>query len=298
MYDVDEAFVRSLLTEQHPDLAQREIRAVAGGWDNQLWRLGADLAVRIPRTPRAPALLRTEQRWLPVLAPGLPLPTPVPVRIGEPSRLFPHTWHVTRWVPGHPADREPVDDLASAGHLGEFLRALHRQAPDNAPANRNRGVPLAAIAPDFDACFEAGAPADLADGLRAVWSDALAAASWDGAPRWLHADLHPANVVVTDGTLTGVIDFGEMCAGDPATDVSAAWLLLPSGSVPAFVAAYGPIDQDTMRRARGWAVLRGLNLVAIGRQWELNQPGGKRTWGPAGRAALERVLADNECSAS
>lgn len=290
--NVDAAFVRSLLAEQHPDLARQELREVAGGWDNQMWRLGAELAVRIPRTPRAPALLRTEQRWLPVLAARLPLPTPVPVRIGEPSRLFPHTWHVTRWVPGQPADREPVGDAASAAHLGRFLRALHQRAAADAPANRDRGVPLAALASHFEDCFEACAPVALADGLRAVWSDALAAASWNGAARWLHADLHPANVVVADGTLAGVIDFGEMCAGDPATDISAAWLLLPSGLVPAFVAAYGPVDRATMRRARGWAVLRGLHLVAIGRRGELNEPGGKPTWGPAGRAALERAVAD------
>src|SRR5450432_2817868 len=101
--DIDEALVRSLLREQHPDLAEFGLREVIGGWDNQMWRLGEELAVRMPRTPRAPALLRTEQQWLPILATDLPLPVSIPVRVGEPSARFPKTWTVVRWVAGEPA---------------------------------------------------------------------------------------------------------------------------------------------------------------------------------------------------
>jgi aminoglycoside phosphotransferase (APT) family kinase protein len=139
--DIDEALVRALLHEQHPDLAGLGLREVAGGWDNRMWRLEEELAVRLPRTPRAPSLLRTEQQWLPYLAPSLPLPVPDPVRAREPSARFPKPWTVARWVDGEPADHTPISSPRAAGTLAGFLRALHRSAPGEAPANPDRGVP-------------------------------------------------------------------------------------------------------------------------------------------------------------
>ncbi|MFI5064677.1 MAG: aminoglycoside phosphotransferase family protein [Streptosporangiales bacterium] len=289
--DIDEALVRALLHEQHPDLAGLGLRAVAGGWDNRMWRLGDELAVRLPRTPREPSLLRTEQRWLPFLAPGLPLPVPVPVRVGEPSARFPRTWTVVRWVDGEPADRAPISSPQAAGTLAGFLRALHRTAPGGAPASPDRGVPLAALGHDFDEWFPVVASSDVAAGVRRTWEQAVAADAWQDAPVWIHGDLHPANVVVSGGTLSGVIDFGDMCAGDPATDLAAAWVLLPAGTAARFFGAYASADDATIQRARGWAVLRALGLIGIGQNWERGLPGGKQTWGPAGWAALERILA-------
>ena len=207
---VDEALVRALLHEQHPDLAGLGLREVAGGWDNRMWRLGEQLAVRLPRTPRAPSLLRTEQRWLPSLAPSLPLPVPSPVRVGEPSARFPKTWTVARWVKGEPADHAPISSPRAAGTLAGFLRALHRTAPSEAPASPDRGVPLEALGPGFGECFSLVASSHVAVGVRGTWEQAVAAPAWTGAPVWIHGDLHPANVVVTGGTLSGVIDFGEM----------------------------------------------------------------------------------------
>jgi aminoglycoside phosphotransferase (APT) family kinase protein len=289
--EINQALVRALLQEQHPDLADLKLREVAGGWDNQMWRLGGDLAVRMPRTPRAPSLLRTEQRWLPLLASSLPLPVPVPVRVGEPSPSFPATWSIVRWVGGQPADSTPISSPEAAGALARFLEALHRPAPGEAPANPNRGVALQALAEEFEGCLPLIADGEVAAGLRGIWAQALAAPAWDSPPVWLHGDLHPANVVVADGMLSGVIDFGEMCAGDPATDLSAAWLLLPDGSVPRVFDVYPQADEATIVRARGWAALRCLHLISIGQMWERGLPGGKQTWGPAGRSALGRVLA-------
>ncbi|MFF9426163.1 aminoglycoside phosphotransferase family protein [Streptomyces sp. NPDC014746] len=290
--DHDEGFVRTLLQEQHPDLAELPLRPVPGGWDNQLFRLGDALAVRMPRTERAPDLLRKELRWLPHLAPLLPLPVPVPVRAGEPSARFPGTWTVARWVPGEPADAVPVTRGGhAAGTLAGFLRALHREAPGDAPANPDRGVPLAGFAAGFEEGLELLAAHADPGAVRRVWEDALAAPGPQGPPVWLHGDLHPANVVVADGTLAGVLDFGELCAGDPATDLSAAWLLLPQGAADPFLTAYGRADEAAVRRARGWALLRAAGLIAIGRAGDRGLPGGKPTWGPAGRAALVRVLA-------
>jgi aminoglycoside phosphotransferase (APT) family kinase protein len=225
-----------------------------------------------------------------MLAERLPLPTPTPVRIGKPSNLFEHTWTIARWVEGEPADHAPITRIEAAEILAGFLRALHHQAPTDAPANPSRGIPLAGLQ-RVDGWFEVIADHADADAAREVWEKAVAAPAWQGAPVWLHGDLHPANVVVRDGMLAGVIDFGEMCAGDPATDLSAAWILLPAGAASRFFDAYEQADEATITRARGWAVLRALNLIAIGRNGRLGLPGGKPTWEPAGYATLERVLA-------
>lgn len=283
-----EDLVRALLRDQHPDLAGLDLREVDGGWDNHQWRLGDDLAVRLPRTDRAPGLLRTEQRWLPLLAERLPLPTPVPVRVGEPSQLLDRPWSVARWVHGDPADHAPVTRVDAAEALAGFLRALHVPAPADAPVNPARGVPLAAAHRGDPFAVVADHPA--VDRAREVWAEALAAPDRTGPPLWLHGDLHPANVVVRDGALAGVIDFGEMCAGDPATDLSAAWILLPDGAADRCLGAYGRPDDATVARARGWALLRAVGLIGIGRNGRLGLPGGKPTWEPAGYAALERAV--------
>ncbi|WP_234336649.1 aminoglycoside phosphotransferase family protein [Streptomyces xylophagus] len=289
--EIDESLVRALLRGQHPDLAGLALRPVASGWDNQLWRLGDELAVRLPRTPRAPALLRKEWDWLPRLAPLLPLPVPTPVRQGAPTERFPLPWTVVTWVPGEPCDRAPITRGRHAAEtLARFLRALHHEAPAEAPANADRGVPLAVLPQGFDEGSPVVASTGVAAEVRRVWEEAVAAPAWAGPPVWLHGDLHPANVVTSDGTLTGVVDFGELCAGDPATDLAAAWLLLPEGADAHFFEAYADADEATIRRARGWAVRSSLGLISIGLAWERGLPGGRPTWGKAGRAALARVL--------
>ncbi|MFC4494952.1 aminoglycoside phosphotransferase family protein [Streptomyces ovatisporus] len=294
--DTDEESVRSLLRAQHPDLAHLPLRLVAGGWANRMWRLGDELAVRLPRTTTGPSRLRHEQRWLPELAPRLPLPVPAPVRAGEPSEVFPRAWAVTRWVRGEPGDRAAMDRAAdSAVAMAGFLRALHRPAPAEAPSNPGRGIPLRKLTSRFEERFAAVAPVAAPDGrtreLRDVWEEGVASPEWAGPPVWLHADLHPANVVVSGGTLSGVVDFGELCSGDPAADLSAAWLALPGGAAARFFDAYGEADTATVRRAKGWAVLHALSLVDIGRAGRQGLPGGQPTWEPAGRRALAGLLA-------
>ena len=295
--EITAELVRDLLRDQHHDLADRPVRLGARGWDNQLWRLGDDLAVRMPwATQDADALLRKEHAWLPVLAPHLPLRVPVPQRLGEPSDRFPRPWIVTTWVPGTPADHAPATRAAEAADaLAAFLTALHRPAPDGAPAGRGSGGPLADRAEQFAehlaSAIELGLLPD-PDAVRAVWEDAVAAPEWAGPALWLHGDLHPANVLTADGTFCGVIDFGELCAGDPACDLAAPWLLLPDGAADGFYDAYQPApDAATLRRARGWAVLRALSGICIGEAGVRGRPGGKATWGPAAHTALRRLIA-------
>jgi aminoglycoside phosphotransferase (APT) family kinase protein len=289
--------IRDLLRDQHPDLADRSVRLGARGWDNQLWRLGDDLAVRLPwATETADALLLKEYDWLPDLAPRLPLPVPVPQRLGEPSQRFPRPWIVTTWVPGTPADQAPVTRGAEAATtLAAFLTALHQPAAAGAPGGRKRGRPLAESAEDFAADLTTATDLGLIpdpDAVRAVWDDAVAAPAWAGPPLWLHGDLHPANLLTSGGTYCGVIDFGDMCAGDPACDLAAAWILLPDGAADHFHEAYRPPpDAATLRRARGCATHRAIDGILIGDAGDHGRPGGKPTWGPPARAALRRLTA-------
>ncbi|MDG9710583.1 aminoglycoside phosphotransferase family protein [Streptomyces sp. DH10] len=295
--DITADLVRDLLRDQHPDLAGRPLKLGARGWDNQLWRLGDDLAVRLPwATQSADALLRKEHAWLPALAPRLPLPVPVPQRLGEPSERFPRPWIVTTWVPGSPADRAPATRAAeAAGTLAAFLTVLHRPAPNGAPVGRGRGGPLADLAEQFAEQFAAAIELGLLpepDAVRAVWEEAVAAPEWAGPALWLHGDLHPANVLTADGTFCGVIDFGDLCAGDPACDLAATWILLPDGAADRFHDVYQPVvDAATLRRARGWAVLTALSGILIGEAGLHGRPGGKATWGPPAHAALRRLIA-------
>ena len=296
--------VRELLWDQHPDLADRPLTLGARGWDNQLWRLGGDLAVRLPwQTETADALLLKENTWLPVLAPLLPLPVPVPQRLGQPSERYPHPWIVTTWVPGTPADCAPVTRSGPAAEaLAAFLTALHRSAPVGAPEGRGRGGALTQVAKGIARQFDAMTdlctavaeseqqPTPDPDTVRAIWDDALTAPEWEGPPLWLHGDLHPANILTADGNVCGVVDFGDLCAGDPALDLAACWILLPDHeAIERFQAAY-PLHTDdaTWRRARGWAVWRALGSLLIAVAVD---PGGKPSWGPPALASLHRLTA-------
>ena len=283
--------VRDLLQVQHPDLAGMTIREVAGGWGNHMWRLGDELVVRMQRMDPTPDRQLEERRWLPVLAPRLPLPVPTPVRFGEPSERFPKHWTVMTWVPGEPLDRGSITRGAHAADaLAGFLRALQVEAPAEAPITTDRGAHPSTCADGFETFFRAVVPDDRAAAVRSVWDDAVAAPPWEGPPVWVHGDLHPANVVVSDGTLSGIVDFGDMTAGDPAWDLAAGWVLLPAGMAARFFDTYAQADEAAIRRARGLAAMKSLFLMLMGQNGDRGLPGGKPKWGPAGRAALDRVL--------
>lgn len=294
--EITESLIRSLLRDQHPDLAELPLREVEGGWGNQMWRLGDELAVRIQRMDTDFDHQLKERQWLPLLAPRLPLPIPVPMRSGAPSERFPKMWTVMTWVPGLPLDQASITRSEHAADtLAAFLRALHVAAPADAPADTLRGGHPSDLTNGFDD-FLGSVDVDVIGSdvaaVRAVWEDAVAAPAWTGPPVWVHGDLHPANVVVEDGTLAGVVDFGDLFAGDPAVDLAAAWLLLPMGAAARFFTVYANADDAAIRRARGLAVLKCLFLMLMGQNGDRGLPGGKQAWGPAGRTALDRVLAD------
>jgi aminoglycoside phosphotransferase (APT) family kinase protein len=292
--EITAGLIRDLLRDQHPDLAELPLREVQGGWGNQMWRLGDDLAVRIQRMDTDPDHQLKERHWLPLLAPRLPLPIPVPVRSGAPSDRFPKLWTVMTWVPGLPLDHGSITrGEHAADTLAAFLRALHVAAPADAPADADRGAHPKDCTEGFNhfiGSLDTDAIGPGAADIQVAWNEAVTAPAWQGPPVWLHGDLHPANVVVADGTLAGVVDFGDLSVGDPATDLAAAWVLLPAGTVTRFFAAYAEADEATVRRARGLAALKSLFLMLMGQNGDRGLPGGKPAWGPAGRAALDRVL--------
>ena len=235
---------------------------------------------RLPRRAAGAPLILGEQRWLPVLAPSLPLPIPAPVRLGRPGEGYPYAWSLVPWFSGTPADLAPPDGDQGVALAG-FLRALHRPPPADAPRNPFRGVPLAdraeAVAARMDRLGAlVGAEA------RRIWDDALGAPV-DGPETWLHGDLHGRNVLVEAGRIRAVIDWGDLCRGDPATDLAALWTLLPqAASRQAALGAYGA-SPASVRRARGWAVSFGVMLLDAG---QVDDP----RLAAAGAATLARVV--------
>ncbi len=261
---IETALVHALLREQHPDLAELPLRRLEAGWDNQLFRLGDRLAVRLPRRAASAGLVLHEQRWLGPLAERLPLPIPAPVRVGKPGQGFPWHWSIVPWFTGVPTFQE----APSAGEervLARFLRALHVEPPADAPANPYRGVPLSTRASVIEERLARLAHLPLmTPEVHAIWQQALAAPI-DVASTWIHGDMHVLNVLVDDGHLSAVIDWGDMAAGDPATDLAAIWMLLPTRALSAeAIDAYGPASAATWARARGWAVAFATMMLDAG----------------------------------
>ena len=264
--EITEALVRALLQDQHPDLARLPIETAGEGWDNVMLRLGSDLALRMPRRAVADQLLRNEQRWLPELAPHLPLPVPVPVRTGVPGRGYPFAWSVLPWLEGETADLAPPD--ATEGPvLAGFLKALHRPAPESAPENPHRGCPLNRKQADTERRMDLlRAETDaITPQVERAWTEGLAAPV--DLPRlWVAGDIHARNVLVRSGKFSAFIDWGDICAGDPASDLASIWGLF--GDAAARRAAIGAYEMSeaTLARARGWAVFYGVILLETGRQ--------------------------------
>lgn len=222
--EIAPSLIARLLAEQHPDLAGHALRIVDQGWDNAVVRLGSSWAVRVPRRAVGARLARNEQRWLSILAPRLPVAVPAPIRLGRPSATFPWPWSVVPWFDGESAAHRPVRGRTGwAAHLADVVTALHAPAPPQAPANPYRGGPLATRNAVVRRRLRR---LDVAGDGRALrlWERLVSVPRWTGHPVGLHGDLHPANMVVADGTLRAVIDFGDLTSGDRATDLATAWL--------------------------------------------------------------------------
>jgi aminoglycoside phosphotransferase (APT) family kinase protein len=260
--EIDEALVRHLLAAQHPDLAELPLVEVANGWDNAIFRLGARLAVRLPRRQLGADLVANEQRWLPELGPRLPLPIPIPLGVGRPSDEFPWPWSVVPWFDGAVAADVALDDpTAEARRLGRFVQALHTPAPDDAPINTFRGQPIAGLRPRVVTNVERLADSIDADTVSARFDRLADVDDWQGPALWLHGDLHSANLLVRRGALCAVIDFGDITSGDPAVDLAVGWMLFDDATLEVFRSSAGAVDDATWSRAQAWALHFALLYV-------------------------------------
>ena len=264
---VDDELVRELLRTQHPDLADLPIRLASTGWDNYMFRLGDSLAVRLPRITGGAELILKEQHWLPLLAPRLPVVVPVPVRLGQAGSGYPWAWSVVSWVPGRSGEHESLN-VDEAGRFGRFLAAAHCPATPDAPRNDYRGMPLASKTDDVESRLHglASRPGESHLDWQRLWQiwRAATVAPLDIAETLIHGDLHPKNLVVENGRLMSVIDWGDMTVGDPATDLAAAWMLFPPEAHSEIWGAYGQVSAATMARALGWAVFFGTMILETG----------------------------------
>lgn len=286
-FDIHASLVRSLLQEQHPDLADLPIEHFAGGWDNAMFRLGDALTVRLPRRQIAAQLIVNEQMWLPDLQPLLPIPIPAPLRNGLPAANYPWHWSILPWFEGSAADLAPPA-AAEAARLAEFLLALHQAAPPDAPLNEVRGVPIAhRSAQVAERLTRLREKTDLiTPAVQRIWESGLAAPH-STTTKWLHGDLHSQNVLVDadSDTINAVIDWGDITSGDVATDLAAFWLLFADRSAREHaLQIYGP-DQATLDRARAWAVLFATVLLDSGL---VNNP----RHATLGRQAFQRIDAE------
>ena len=266
--EITEPTVRGLLGRQLPEYAGLPLAPVAEhGTDHVLFRLGDELLVRLPVYAASADQAASDARWLPLLAPHLPVAVPVPVALGEPDATYPFPWSVVPWLPGETPDSGNADPHLLAADLAAFVRALHAVDPAGGPlkTGTSRGAPIRGWDDAVrEAVDQAGDRLDRARVL-AAWDDCLAAPDWPGDPVWIHGDLLAGNLLVRDGRLSAVIDFGALGLGDPAPDLQPAWSTLPAHVRAEFRDAVG-YDDDTWRRGRGWAL--GPALTGIPYYWD------------------------------
>jgi aminoglycoside phosphotransferase (APT) family kinase protein len=285
--DTDVALVRRLLAAQFPQWADLAIEPVVSyGTDHDIYRLGDHLAARLPRIGWATDQAAKEAKWLPRLAPHLPLAVPVQLALGQPAESYPFEWSIYEWLPGENANGT-IDDLAQAAvDLAAFVKALRRvdtAAADPRPRGA-RGGPLAEL--DEVVRRSIAELGDRIDGRAALraWEESLNASKWDGEEVWVHGDLLPGNLLVVDGRLSAVIDFGCLNVGDPACDLQPAWNVFAGDSRGRYRAEF-QADDASWLRGRGWALFQAV--VALPYYWDTN-PGMIRQ----ASNALAQVLAD------
>jgi aminoglycoside phosphotransferase (APT) family kinase protein len=289
--EIDAALARRLVDSQFPQWSHLPISGVElDGWDNRTFRLGSELTVRLPTGSWYAKQVEKEQRWLPILAPRLPLPIPAPAAQGRPDAGFPYPWSVYRWLDGEPAATARVDDLERfATTLAGFLVALRRVdatgGPEPGEHNFFRGGPLAVYEAEALEALERLGSEVPADAVRRAW-DAAMATTWERDPVWVHGDVASGNLLVRDGRLAAVLDFGSSGVGDPACDMVIAWTFLSGPSRDRFRSELG-VDPATWSRGRGWGLWKAL----------ITLPGHLERGAPEAALArrdIERILADYE----
>lgn len=263
---IDARLVRRLLVEQYADWAELPLTPIhPTGTVNAVFRLGAELCVRLPRLRAWAHDLEKELQWLPILAPRISLSIPEPLAVGKPGAGYPFAWAVYRWLPGAPLDRaHPPDDGPLAERLAQFILELRQVEPAGAPqSRRDRPLPLR----DAESRAAIASARRMIDvpAVTAAWQACLQAPPWQGQPVWTHGDLLPPNLLLAQGQLTAVIDFGNLGVGDPAVDVIPAWSVLGKTGRRVFRAALG-VDDAAWLRGQGFALHQALLIIPYYRE--------------------------------
>jgi len=258
--------VQQLVSSQFPDWSDLTITEVhPNGWDNRTFRLGDKMSVRLPSAERYSLQVDKEQKWLPILSEKLPLPIPVPLAKGEPNHKYPYNWSIYEWIDGDTAASERIDDMPEfATALGGFLIALRRVNTTGGPGPGpgHRGGDLNVYNDQTRQAIEILRSKSNLDTklLSEVW-DAAVASKWVNPPVWIHGDVSSGNILVKDGEIAAVIDFGSAAIGDPACDLSIAWTMFDKDSRDAFRIRMD-LDDDTWARGRGWTLWKSLILLS------------------------------------
>ncbi len=263
---IDISTVRQLIATQFPDWKELPIRPVtSSGWDNITFHLGDFMLIRMPSASAYALQVEKEQQWLPKLAPLLPLPIPVPLAIGKPAYGYPWKWSVYQWVEGDTAAPGNIANLCDfATSLGQFLLSLHRIDTKDGPVAGLHSFYRGGSLTNYDAETRK-AINDLkgkidTNAATEVWEKALTT-TWENPPVWVHGDISTGNLLVKNGQLSGVIDFGQLAVGDPSCDLAIAWTLLSGESRKAFRKTLN-LDTENWARGRAWALWKALLVAA------------------------------------
>lgn len=254
---IDRELVKRMVEEQFPEWAELSIEPVSSaGTDNAIYRLGTDLAIRLPRIASAAPHIDKEFEWLPRLAACVSLKIPVPIAKGQPSAHYPFPWLICNWLDGRAATQANIDLNKAAVTLGHFIVELQKADTTNAPLSE-RGRSLLLLNDEVNEALDLlEGIIDVAAAARA-WKKALATPIWNRAPVWIHTDLHGGNILVNEGEITAVIDFGMAGIGDPACDILIAWTLLTAQTRDIFRSIVA-VDDATWQRGKGYALSCGL----------------------------------------
>jgi aminoglycoside phosphotransferase (APT) family kinase protein len=258
--DIDIALVKRLLTEQFPHLAERAITAVRStGTVNAIYRLGDEFCVRLPRLEEWAESIDNEWIWLPKLAPHISLSTPKPLARGKPTNWYPHPWAIYHWIEGSPYQEGLINDERQVAYdLVNFILELRSVDMLGAPPGGRR--PLVELDAATHSAIESVRGVIDTEAVSTAWTHSLESPPWDGRPVWIHGDLLKSNLLVQDGRLCAVIDFGGVGIGDPAADVIPAWSVFNTVGREIFRQALD-VDDDTWSRARGYALHQALMII-------------------------------------
>ncbi|MBB4942951.1 aminoglycoside phosphotransferase (APT) family kinase protein [Streptosporangium album] len=288
---IDASLVKRLIADQFPEWVGLSVTPVeVDGWDNRTYRLGEKMTVRLPTAAGYAPAVDKEHRWLPILAPSLPVAVPMPLAKGAPGAGYPFNWSIRRWLEGETASPDRIDDLpAFAASVADFILALQRADATDGPQAGAHSFYRGASPAHYDdetrrslAVLDGRIDTDRAS---AVWDTALDA-TWAGAPVWFHGDFASGNLLVREGGLAAVIDFGTSGVGDPACDLVIAWTMFSGDSREAFRSAVSQ-DSATWARARGWALWKALIVLAKEIDTDERQAA-------ANRRVIDEVLSDHD----